>query len=55
MSGIAARLSDAAGAWPYCWPRELLQELAGEDRSEDLFLRRVSERLAKSFEGMRTP
>ena len=52
---VRAGLAATPDAWPYSGPATLFTKSGQADRSEDLSLRRVSERLAKSFEGMRTP
>ncbi len=50
---VAAGLVETAGAWPYSGPVELLQELTGEDRSEDLPLRvdELAQRMDRELKG----
>ena len=36
---VVAGLVETPAAWPYNGPKSLLEELAGEDRSEDLSVR----------------
>jgi REP element-mobilizing transposase RayT len=54
---VRAGLASTPDAWPYSGPATMFAESEQADRSEDLSLRvrLVSERLARSFEGMGSP
>ena len=52
---VRGGLADTPDGWPYSGPPAIFAESEQADRSKDLSLQRVSERLARSFEGMPSP